>query len=93
MGLLLVNEARRSLLKLIGAGVVGLAVGVAGGYSIAPARVAEVVRTITQTQAAAVSTVTVTSPVAQTVTKTVTPVSKLPKDVIRIGVMGIRSGT
>jgi len=86
-----VSEARRSVLKLIGAGAVGLAVGLAGGFAAAPARVTEIVRTITQTQPGGVSTVTVTSPVTRTVTAAPTP--RLPKDTIKIGVMAFKSGT
>jgi branched-chain amino acid transport system substrate-binding protein len=72
--------ARRTLLKIIGAGVVGLAIGAAGGLASAP------VREISKT-------VTVTSPVTTTITKTETSVTKLPKETIKIGVLGIRSGT
>jgi branched-chain amino acid transport system substrate-binding protein len=88
------DETRRSLLKLIGVGIAGLAVGVAGGYSLAPARVTEVVKTITKTQPETerVSTVTVTSPVTQTITKAAAPVSRLPKDTIKIGLLTFKSG-
>ncbi|MGC9069404.1 MAG: ABC transporter substrate-binding protein [Thermoprotei archaeon] len=81
----MVNETRRSLLKVIGAGVIGLAVGVSGGLKLAPEKVREVTTTVTQPGGA----VTVTT----TVTKTETAVTKLPKDTIKIGVLGIRSGT
>jgi branched-chain amino acid transport system substrate-binding protein len=74
----MVDKDRRSLLKVIGAGVVGLAVGAAGGFALAPERVREIPKTTT---------------IMQTITKTETPVVKLPKDTIRIGVLGIRSGT
>ena len=86
------NESRRSALKLIGAGIVGLAIGAAGGLSLAPERVREVLKTTTITQTGpggATATVTET----RTVTKTEAPVAKLSKDTIKIGVMGIRSGT
>ncbi|MEM0439896.1 MAG: ABC transporter substrate-binding protein, partial [Sulfolobales archaeon] len=82
------NEGRRSAIKLIGAGIVGLAIGAAGGFTLAPEKVREV--TVTQTGPGG-ATVTVTE--TRTVTKTEAPVAKLPKDTIKIGVMGIRSGT
>jgi len=85
------SSDRRSLLKLLGAGVAGLAVGLAGGFSAATTRVEEIVRTVTQTLPSGVSTVTVTSIATKTVTTAA--VARLPKDIIKIGVMGIRSGT
>jgi hypothetical protein len=45
-----VDENRRSFLKFLGAGIVGLAVGVAGGYVLTPERVREIIRTATITQ-------------------------------------------
>jgi hypothetical protein len=49
-GLSVADENRRSFLKFLGAGIVGLAVGVAGGYALAPERVREIIRTATITQ-------------------------------------------
>ncbi|MEM2061533.1 MAG: ABC transporter substrate-binding protein [Candidatus Caldarchaeum sp.] len=75
-------------------GAVGLAVGVGVGWAVKPTETREILRTTTVTAGAGERTVTVTSPVTTTVTTTreVTAVRKLPKDTVRIGVLGIRTG-
>jgi branched-chain amino acid transport system substrate-binding protein len=85
-GLSVADENRRSFLKFLGAGIVGLAVGVAGGYALAPERVREIIRTATITQQGG-------APSTVTITRTETLVTRLPRDTIKIGVLGIRSGT
>lgn len=62
-----VDEQRRTLLKLIGAGIVGIAVGYVAGYFSKAAQVIE--RTVTLPP----QTVTVTQTVTQTVTATPSP--------------------
>jgi ABC-type branched-subunit amino acid transport system substrate-binding protein len=85
-GLSVADENRRSFLKFLGAGIVGLAVGVAGGYVLAPERVREIIRTATITQQGG-------APSTVTITRTEALVTRLPRDTIKIGVLGIRSGT
>jgi branched-chain amino acid transport system substrate-binding protein len=81
----LTNEGRRSALKLIGAGIVGLAIGAAGGLTLAPEKVREI--TVTQTGPGG-ATVTVTE------TKTIreAPAARLPKDTIKIGLLLPKTG-
>lgn len=83
------NPNRRGFLSLAVAGAVGLAVGLGAGFSIRTPEVREIVRTVT----APGGITTVTGPgTTVTLTREVTPVKKLPKDTIKIGVLGIRSG-
>jgi len=69
--------SRRDFLKLTGAGVIGLAVGSVLGWALKPAELREVTSTVT---------------IPREVTITAPAVRKLPKDTIKIGVLGIRSG-
>ncbi|MEM1945625.1 MAG: ABC transporter substrate-binding protein [Candidatus Caldarchaeum sp.] len=91
------KPSRRGVLSAIAAGVVGLAVGAGVGWSLKAPEVRERVQTVTAPGDE--RTVTVTGPgrettltVTREVTKEVTPVRKLPSDVVKIGVLGIRSG-
>ncbi|MEM4187297.1 MAG: ABC transporter substrate-binding protein, partial [Candidatus Caldarchaeum sp.] len=91
------KPSRRGFLSAIAAGVVGLAVGAGVGWSLKAPEVRERVQTVTAPGDE--RTVTVTGPgrettltVTREVTKEVTPVRKLPSDVVKIGVLGIRSG-
>jgi branched-chain amino acid transport system substrate-binding protein len=69
--------SRRDFLKLTGTGVIGLAVGSVLGWALKPAELREVTSTVT---------------IPREVTITPSVVRKLPKDTIKIGVLGIRSG-
>lgn len=71
---------RREFLKYVGASVAGLAIGATGGFLLAPEKIREVSTTVTETKT-----------VTQTATQTA--VRRLPKDTVKIGVLGIRSGT
>lgn len=76
----MVDSNRRSTIKLLVAGGVGLVIGLAGGYALAPEKLREVVKE---------TTVTVTAPSTQTSSSVS---RRLSKDKIKIGVLGIRSG-
>ncbi|MEM4269271.1 MAG: ABC transporter substrate-binding protein, partial [Candidatus Caldarchaeum sp.] len=82
------KASRRGFLSAVAAGVVGLAVGGGVGWSLKAPEVREKVQTVTVTGPGRETTLTVT----REVTKEVTPVKKLPRDVVKIGVLGIRSG-
>lgn len=87
--------SRRGFLSALAGGVAGVVVGAGLGWSLRSPEVREVVRTATVTAAGGERTITVTRPGPETtvtVTKEVTPVRKLPKDTVRIGVLGIRTG-
>jgi peptide/nickel transport system substrate-binding protein len=62
---------RRSFLKIVGGTLAGLVVGSAAGYYLRSPEIREVIRTVTQTEAARTVTQTVTAP-ATTVTQTIT---------------------
>jgi len=69
--------SRREFLRVTGVGVIGFAIGTVLGWALKPAELREVTSTVTIPRE-----VTITAPV----------VRKLPKDTIKIGVLGIRSG-
>jgi branched-chain amino acid transport system substrate-binding protein len=90
---------RRRFLGTVAAGVVGLAVGAGLGWGLRSPETKEVTVTRERTVTAGggertvVSTVTSTVPgPTVTVTREVTARRTLPKDTIKIGVLGIRSG-
>jgi branched-chain amino acid transport system substrate-binding protein len=80
---------RRRFLGTVAAGVVGIAVGAGLGWSLRLPETKEV--KVTFTVPGPTVTVTREGPTV-TVTREVTPIRKLPKDTIKIGVLGIRSG-
>ncbi len=68
------NEDRRNALKIIGAGIAGLVVGLAGGYAIGSSRV--------QAKPTATETVTVTAPATEQAGK---PAPGIPSKPLKIG--------
>ncbi|MEM4726445.1 MAG: hypothetical protein QXG63_05850, partial [Nitrososphaerales archaeon] len=89
---------RRSFLKIVGGTLVGLVVGSAAGYYLRSPEIREVIRTVTQTEAARTVTQTITAPATTitqtrtitqtatvTVTQTATPVAR-PRLTIAQGV-------
>jgi len=88
---------RRSFLKTIGAGIVGLAAGGAAGYLAAPRapeRPGETV-TVTKTQPGGTVTMTTTQKVTETATITKTvgkPARGVPKEPLKIGLLNPISG-
>ncbi|MEM4000979.1 MAG: ABC transporter substrate-binding protein [Saccharolobus sp.] len=88
----MVRISRREWVKYIGTGVGGAIIGGAIGYLLKPAELVERIETtkvVEKTVSLTVPT-TLTTTVERTITSPV--VRKLPKDTIKIGVMGILSG-
>lgn len=76
----MVNEDRRNMLKIIGAGVAGLVLGLAGGYAIGSSRV----------QSKPTTTKTVTVPT--TIEQAGKPAASIPSKPLKIGFMYFMTG-
>lgn len=89
------ERSRRGFLSALAAGAVGVVLGTGLGWSIRTPETREILRTTTVVAAGGERTVTVTGPGVDrtvTVTREVAPVRKLPRDTVKIGVLGIRTG-
>ncbi|MCX8201703.1 MAG: ABC transporter substrate-binding protein, partial [Candidatus Caldarchaeum sp.] len=94
------KSSRRGFLSAVAAGVAGAIIGAGVGWSARTPETREITRVATVTvPGAGERTVTVTQPgpgttvtVTNTVTREVTAVRRLPRDTVKIGILGIRSG-
>ncbi len=81
------RTSRRSFLGTVAAGAAAFVVGAGLGWNLRPSETSEVTVTRDITRE-----VTITRDVTVTVPERVTDVKRLPKDTIKIGVLGVRSG-